>query len=794
MRTPTPPVRAVRPALLFLPMISLLVHITHLSAQIVIKEKVEVQAKERSETTFSVSSGPATLRMELIHNGSVRTEPNFNRYMSLLHYGSLQTVQLGSGVSSVSLAVYSGTTTYSMDYTIYPNPAYTRTLNWYVDDELLQTLTSPTSNCSAGCRFAGSGPIVLYNDFKFSHPYPAGIIPRGSSTAALSISEAWANPPTTATWHPNLRTTVTITKGADLGVLVHVDGTPIGNSFTGKASEIAKLKFMANGRQPRFPSETVRLTASSRGIEKWVEFQVQPVVERLALELESDTVRFNKHTKIWVTLYGDDGSELQGFENVQVNLTKSTDRVSFVHEDLGILQGSSVYVKYGDLRSGKIALVGRSIGQDGSQFRGDLRAQYHWYYEEKSFVVIAGSMLDHFAVTLEKDTIAFTEMTRIFVQAKDKDSNNVELDGSKRLSFEIETNDEFGTFIDYQGDTLKANPVILRDVLYQDAKDGWIRFAAVKKNPDSVVACRIRVVLQEDDTKTGWREIPVVEQTLKIVMIEPREVRPSIPTEDRDAAMMRLRRKPFEVQMTRSGKPVADHPFRLRSDYVRGSGGHDHGDTPTVVRENNNDNYGYFTAGQATTRLRPLENQTGADGRFSATYHASIWGDTMKVYLESRDPKKERFLKDSVTVVEKVSGLINFRNLASNGRWTLSQTPTGETRHVDNNWCTQVFADSIRLAIQQFYNWSLSEEGGGRAIVVSLNDMSLLFGGRFDISGTWDGRDSQQHLYHRIGTSVDVNQTLTDTQVDKLTTFMERRGLLRNQERPQIHYGSDRGN
>ena len=163
----------------------------------------------------------------------------------------------------------------------------------------------------------------------------------------------------------------------------------------------------------------------------------------------------------------------------------------------------------------------------------------------------------------------------------------------------------------------------------------------------------------------------------------------------------------------------------------------------------------------------------------------------MKIYLESRN---NRLLVDSTGVVEKVTGLINFRDVPSDSRWILRQSPQGEIRHPENNWCTPQFSDSLQLAIRKFYNWSLSEEGSGTAIAVSLNDLSLPLGGRFDISARWDGRDSQDHLYHRVGTSVDVNQTLSDAQLRKLTVFMENAGLERNAERPQIHYGSDGGN
>jgi hypothetical protein len=320
----------------------------------------------------------------------------------------------------------------------------------------------------------------------------------------------------------------------------------------------------------------------------------------------------------------------------------------------------------------------------------------------------------------------------------------------------------------------------------------------LKKNPDSLVTCKIRVELlasptggQNDASKKGDTVVVVVEQTLKIVMDTPYVVRPSIPTEDRDTTRVRQRKKTFEVKMTRGGKPVANHPIRLWTDYVVESGGHEHGDTRNVRRENNDNNYGYFTIGQATHHRRPFDTLTNAGGKFAVTYSASIFGDTMKIYLKSRH---KTLLLDSISIAEKVDSLINFRNVASNSRWTFSQTATGETRHPDNNWCIPNFSDSLQLAIDNFNEWTKTKKGGGRAVAVSLNDMTLQLGGRFDISGRWDGRNSQAHLFHRVGTSVDVNPTLSGVQLQKLTEKMGEQGLERNAERRQIHYGSNGGN
>ncbi len=169
----------------------------------------------------------------------------------------------------------------------------------------------------------------------------------------------------------------------------------------------------------------------------------------------------------------------------------------------------------------------------------------------------------------------------------------------------------------------------------------------------------VRVVVERHPSGISFseKEVVVVEQTLKIVMEEPYEVRPSIPTEERNPAMVALRRKEFQVQMTRNRQPVRNYPFRLWTDYVEGTGGHNHDNTRNVRRPDNNDNYGYFTIGASRRAMRPLDTLANQEGRREVVYNASIFGDSMRIYVSSRDVRKAKYLRDSVTVVERVAGL-----------------------------------------------------------------------------------------------------------------------------------------
>jgi hypothetical protein len=404
--------------------------------------------------------------------------------------------------------------------------------------------------------------------------------------------------------------------------------------------------------------------------------------------------------------------------------------------------------------------------------------------------------LDHFKVTIvpdtvsTEDTVAFTEGATLKIQAKDINDKDIIIDANTLVKLSLLNNTDYGTFIDAKGDTLKTTPVQLSSILYSDAYAGKIKFAAVKKNPVSLVACKIHVEKQGYPEKFGERDAIVVEQTLKIVMNAPYEVRPSIPTEDGNQPMIASRKKPFEVRMTRGGKPVANHPFILWTNYTDNTGGHSHDNTSNERRVDNDDNFGYFTVGQVTTHRRPLVDVTDANGRVIVTYNASIFGDNLKIYLKSRDSKKEKFFQDSVMITEKVDNLQRFNDGVEYdlvGGTPAHHGPPGYTDD-NNHWCTQHMAVSLQAAIEDFYYYTM--RGGRNPIVTLINDMSLPFGGRFDIDGLWGNRYSQHHLYHRTGSSVDINRGgMSERQLTRLTNFISNYNGVRDRERPMMHYG-----
>lgn len=152
--------------------------------------------------------------------------------------------------------------------------------------------------------------------------------------------------------------------------------------------------------------------------------------------------------------------------------------------------------------------------------------------------------------------------------------------------------------------------------------------------------------------------------------------------------------------------------------------------------------------------------------------------------------KSDPNVKDTVNLAVQVPGLVNFRGMIfpqGGMPFTFAQTPPGEGNHPDNDYCTTAMGDSLFTGILDFNFWSASKLGGGKPIILSINDMSLPWGGAFDYMGKWNV--NSEHTFHRVGLSVDINRNgMPDYVVDQLTVFMHDHKGNRNPEK-SIHYG-----
>ncbi len=365
---------------------------------------------------------------------------------------------------------------------------------------------------------------------------------------------------------------------------------------------------------------------------------------------------------------------------------------------------------------------------------------------------------DHFEVTFEKDTVAFTESSKIYVQAKNVNNQNIELANDKLVKLSIITNGDYGTFIDKNNDTLFTVPIVLEHVPYGDIKAGLIQFSTVKKNPMDPLLCKVKVELESEPTKTGEGAIPVAEQTLKIVMegehvVELMNLRGfSKPQKPKTA-----NKKEFTIQLIRNKAWVKNYSFLLMNDNLDSSGGHDHtNDRPTDTQAQRRDNYGYYILKRAndTIDVRPYEGQTKDDGIEKFDYVASVFGDKMMLRVETVEANKKKFLWDTLSLMEKVDGLVRLDDGTTYDLIGGTAEHHGPPIYTDNH--NHYSTATVRTNIQNIaseYHRQFPDK-----VVLQINDMSLSYGGGFDVRGHWE-RDivpGGAHQTHRDGRSLDL--------------------------------------
>lgn len=195
-----------------------------------------------------------------------------------------------------------------------------------------------------------------------------------------------------------------------------------------------------------------------------------------------------------------------------------------------------------------------------------------------------------------------------------------------------------------------------------------------------------------------------------------------------------------------------------------------------------------------------FSRQTDSAGMLHFTFLASEFGGIERIKAK-RLSDTTRF--DTLRLVTRVDSLIDFGGISSNF-WVLTgnsgQTSLGACyhapiKHYSNHWFYTVKIDSIQKAILFFFKWSGTPDGGGNYLKLGINDMSLKYGGLFDICSNWQ----PAHISHRLGLGVDIDSSsatpfgggtpvpLTQDQVAQLTRIMQSFGSKRANEK-SIHY------
>ncbi len=210
----------------------------------------------------------------------------------------------------------------------------------------------------------------------------------------------------------------------------------------------------------------------------------------------------------------------------------------------------------------------------------------------------------------------------------------------------------------------------------------------------------------------------------------------------------------FSIQVLDAmGQPLENAAVTIKTEFISQSGGHGHSNGEIELP---NELQGYFV-GQGdhdNPIINLITDENGIAQVDSFTNHQVSGSYIITAFLQS-DPT----VKDTVHMMVRVPNLIDF-GLVPTNKWNLTGTTSLEgMNHLSNHWCTQKMLDSLVAAAVEFYAWSGSEEGEGRNIVLGINDMSLEWGGMFDIKGDWNVPDTSSHSFHRVGLSVDIENT-----------------------------------
>ena len=212
------------------------------------------------------------------------------------------------------------------------------------------------------------------------------------------------------------------------------------------------------------------------------------------------------------------------------------------------------------------------------------------------------------------------------------------------------------------------------------------------------------------------------------VVLNPNEVFPdNIP----DMPQYGNRTEVIVKVTTPSGRPISGYPVVLQARGVPGSGGHDHDENRPVGNFQQNN------------------GQTNENGEFKTFYYASQFGGIERIIASGGE------VRDSADLTVRVPGLIllpeseYYIKIGGTCRHhgpSISDTVPPACRIPDNNHLgTNDLIDALSAISLNYV-----QKGGEK---IYINDVSLPYGGLFDMRGDW----RPPHYEHRVGTNADVS-------------------------------------
>ncbi len=183
--------------------------------------------------------------------------------------------------------------------------------------------------------------------------------------------------------------------------------------------------------------------------------------------------------------------------------------------------------------------------------------------------------------------------------------------------------------------------------------------------------------------------------------------------------------------MDKRNKPISNYNFTMQALVCQNSGGHDHSGNRPI---------GSFITAMGDT-VSTLSGKTDSLGKAVHTFLSSGIGGIDSIFVQGKTPYDTASTKVFLKIgdFELLQDGANYNLVGSFGE------PGVSSQHIVNHHGTPTFVSKIKALADSVYADS--------SYVLRINDMSLKFGGPFDINNDWD----TPHETHREGVQADID-------------------------------------
>jgi len=332
----------------------------------------------------------------------------------------------------------------------------------------------------------------------------------------------------------------------------------------------------------------------------------------------------------------------------------------------------------------------------------------------------------------------------MIVQAKDASNADFTIPDETPVDFSLDANGElYGNLVAPDGSQAKS----LADITYGDARAGNVKYIANGEGPDSTVQVVITVNRSDDTSIKGIGSVVIEEQVIINVEVADKELEPlgssdnkTNPNYNEDGPDKRTKIIDFsKVEKTtvttkvtdNKNNPIPNYPFTIQALLHPNSGGHDHSANRPMGR--------FITPAGDT--LTSFEGTTDENGNAMFTYLSSGIGGIDSLFVRGKTEEDTA----TAAIVLKIA---DFQLLDDGEHYDLTGAfgePGVSSRHTVNHYGTANLVSKLKALADSVHADS--------SFVLRINDMSLKFGGPFDINNDWD----TPHITHREGVSADVD-------------------------------------